>query len=65
MVFDRKLDFQSELCAMCEAAKLGKASKAYNRWGWLILRDLLKDLLKNWVAEGVAFDSNDFKFPIL
>ena len=37
--------------------KLGKASRdAYNlnRGGWLILQDLLK----NWVAEGVASEVN-------
>ena len=40
-----------------QAAKLGKASRdAYNPGLWLILLDLLK----NWVAEGVAFDVNDF-----
>ena len=40
-----------------QAAKLGKTSKdAYNPGLWLILLDLLK----NWVAEGVAFEVNDF-----
>ena len=37
-------------------AKLDKASqKAYDPGGWQILQDLLK----NWVAECVAFEVND------
>ena len=37
--------------------KLGKASRdAYKREGWLILKDLLRIL----VAEGVAFEVNNF-----
>ena len=41
-----------------QAAKLGKASRdAYNLGLWLIFQDLLK----NWFAEGVASDVNDFK----
>ena len=37
-------------------AKLGKASwDAYDREGWLILYELLK----NWIAEGVASEVND------
>ena len=40
-----------------QAAKLGKASRdAYNQ-GLLLI---LQDLLKNWVAEGVTSDVNDF-----
>ena len=40
-----------------QAAKLGKASRdAYNPGLWLIL----EDFLKNWVAESVASDVNDF-----
>ena len=39
-----------------KVAKLGKASwDAYNQGGWLIS----KDLLKNWIAEGVASELND------
>ena len=41
-----------------QAAKLGKASRnAYNPGLWLIFYDLLK----NWVAEGVTSEVNDFK----
>ena len=41
-----------------QAAKLGKASRdAYNPELLLILQDLFK----NWVAEGVASDVNDFR----
>ena len=41
-----------------QAAKLGKASRnAYNPGLWLIFYDLLK----NWVAEGVATEVNVFK----
>ena len=40
-----------------EVAKLGKSTQdTYNRGWWLILWDLLK----NWVAKGVASDVNDF-----
>ena len=54
----RKMDIQSQISALCdELAKLGKASQdTYNPGLWLIL----KDLLKNWVAKGVASDINDF-----
>ena len=39
-----------------KAAKLGKASwDAYNWGGWLIL----KEILKNWVAQGVASGVNN------
>ena len=42
-----------------QAAKLGKSSRnAYNS-GLLLI---LQDLLKNWVAEGVASDINDFNY---
>ena len=45
-----------------QAAKLGKASRdAYNPCLWLILLDLLK----NWVAESVSSDVNDFIFITL
>jgi hypothetical protein len=45
-----------------QAAKLGKASRdAYNPGLWLILLDLLK----NWVAESVSSDVNDFIFITL
>ena len=40
-----------------EARKQCKASEdAYNWGGWLIF----KDILNEWVAEGVAFDPHDF-----
>ena len=40
-----------------KAAKLGKTPRdTYNPGFWLVLLDLLK----NWVAEGVASDVNDF-----
>ena len=40
-----------------EVAKLGKSTQdAYNPGKWLIL----KALLKNWFAEGIASDINDF-----
>ena len=40
-----------------EVAKLGKSTQdAYNPGKWLILLALLK----NWVAEGIASDVNDF-----
>ena len=40
-----------------EVAKLGKSTQdAYNPGKWLIL----EALLKNWVAEGIASDVNDF-----
>jgi hypothetical protein len=43
--------------SLCELAKLGKACQdAYNHGGWLILLDCLK----NWVAECVASEVNDF-----
>ena len=63
MIFDIKIHFESPISAVCdELAKLGRASQdAYNPELWLILYDLLK----NWVAEGVTFDGNDFKFPIV
>ena len=45
-----------------QAAKLGKASRdAYNQ-GLLLI---LQDLLKNWVAEGVTSDVNDFTVEYL
>ena len=41
-------------------AKLGKAAQdTYNWKEWLIL----KALLKNWVAEGVASEVNDYQLP--
>ena len=53
----KKIPFESPIFALCaELAKLGKASqKAHNPGGWLIL----KALLKNGVAEGVASDPHD------
>ena len=50
--------FESPISALYdELAKLGKASQdTYNPGLWLILLDLLK----NWVAEGVASVVNDF-----
>jgi hypothetical protein len=52
-----KIHFESPISALCdEVAKLGKASlDAYNRGGWIISQDLLK----NWFAEGVALEVND------
>ena len=45
-----------------QAAKLGKASRdAYNQ-GLLLI---FQDLLKNWVAEGVTSDVNDFTVEYL
>ena len=45
-------NFESPILALRDkAAKLGKESQdAYNQGGWLILQELLK----NWVAKGVA-----------
>ena len=53
-----KIHFESQIFALCnELAKLGKASQDdYNLGGWLILQDRLK----NWVAECVASEVNDF-----
>ena len=50
--------FESPILALHDkAAKLGKASQeAYNRGGWLIFQELLK----NWVAKGVASEVNNF-----
>ena len=43
-------------------AKLGKATRNNYDWGaWLIL----KDLLKNWAAKGVASEANDFNSKVL
>ena len=49
-----------KIFALCDmAAKLEKASwNGYNQGGWLISQDLLK----NWIAEGVASDVNDLTF---
>ena len=45
-----------------QAAKLGKASRdAYNPGLWLILFDLLK----NWVAKGMASDINEFNLDTI
>ena len=58
-----KIDFESPFFALFDKlAKLDKASQdAYNPGGWLILYDRLK----NWVAEGVASEVNDFTGYIL
>ena len=58
-----EIHFENPILALCdEVAKLGKASTdAYNPGGWLIL----KDRLKNWVAEGVASVVNDFTIECL
>ena len=57
LFFNEKINSWMILALHDEAAKLCKASlDAYNRGGWLIF----KDLLKNWVAEGVSFEVNDF-----
>ena len=52
-----KIHLESPIFALCaELAKLGKASQdAYNPERWLIL----KAVLKNGVAEGVAPDPHD------
>ena len=54
----QKIDFESPFFALCnKLAKLGKASQdAYKPGKWLIL----SALMKNWVAEGIASDVNDF-----
>ena len=54
----RKIHFESQILALfAEAAKLGKTSEdAYNRGRWLVL----KDLLNEWVANGVVSDPHDF-----
>ena len=54
----RKIPFESSISALCyELAELGKAfQNPYNPELWLILYDLLK----NWVAEGVTSNVNDF-----
>ena len=63
MIFDIENHFESPTLALCnKAAKLDKASQdAYNWGGWLIL----EDLLKNWVAKGVASQVNDFTLKYL
>ena len=54
----QKIHFESSISALCdELAEVGKVSQdAYNPELWLILCDLLK----NWVAEGVGSDINEF-----
>ena len=58
MIFEHSIHFESSIFALCDKlTKLGKASQdAYNPGGWLILLDRLK----NWVAEDVASEVNDF-----
>ena len=54
----RKFTLKSPISALCdELAKLGKVSQdAYNPEVWLILYDPLK----NWVAEDVPSNVNNF-----
>ena len=54
----QKIHFESPIFALFDkVVKLGKASwDAYNQGGWLIS----SDHLKNWIAEGVASEVNDF-----
>ena len=56
MIFDLEKSFRNSNFSD-QLAKLDKASQdTYNPGLWLILLDLLK----NWVAEGVASVVNDF-----
>ena len=54
-----EIHFESQILSLFDkAAKLGKASgDAYNGGGWLILEDLLNEL----VTEGVSSHPHDFR----
>ena len=63
MIFYIEIHFESPMLVLCDgAAKLGKASwDAYKRGGWLILWDLLKV----WIAKGVASEVNNSTWTIV